>query len=86
MFLAVLVIGLLLPSTSWADDVTCEEMLPEPIDSSICDDIRSAMFIFRYAIRDIDAEVRNIWCFFTGNRSCRWVVIKNPYLLEGFRL
>ena len=60
MFLAVLLVALLFPSTSLTDAVTCEKLIPEQIDSSICDDIRSAIFIFRYAIRDIDAKVRNM--------------------------
>ena len=58
MFPVFLVIALLSPSISWgADSPTCEDILSPSIDASICDDIRSAVFIFRYAIRDIDAKV-----------------------------
>lgn len=54
-----LVIALLSPSISWgADSPTCEDILSPSVDASICDDIRSAVFIFRYAIRDIDAKVK----------------------------
>ena len=59
MFSVLLLIALLVPSISWgADSLTCEDILSPSIDASICDDIRSTVFIFRYAIRDIDAKVR----------------------------
>ncbi|XP_028402542.1 uncharacterized protein LOC114525410 [Dendronephthya gigantea] len=59
MILAFSVIALLLPSLSWqTDQLTCENILPASVDTSICDDIKSAVFIFRYAVRDIDVKVK----------------------------
>ena len=53
-----LLIALLFPNTSWgADGFTCEDILSPPLDASICNDIRSAVFIIRFAIRDVDAKV-----------------------------
>ena len=58
MFLAFSLIALMLPSLSWQNDqLSCEKMMPPSVDVSICDDIKSAVFIFRYAIRDIDVKV-----------------------------
>ena len=59
MFSVFLLIAFLLPNLSWgADGLTCEDLLSPPLDASICNDIRSAVFIIRFAIRDIDAKVK----------------------------
>ena len=64
MLSLLLVIALLFPTACWTDEVdTCESVVPPTIDRSICDDIRSTIFIFRYAVRDIDAKVGIVLMF-----------------------
>jgi hypothetical protein len=71
-----------------AESPTCEDILTPSIDASICDDVRSAVFIFRYAIRDIDAKVSTLHIDskkrYCCHRLSRWVSQLLPQWLVQF--
>lgn len=51
-------LALLVISCACVADDTCQSQLPSGVDSSICDEIQSAVFVFRYAVRGIDEKVK----------------------------